>query len=197
MVRPAHRAGEIVGQIQIGDGAAHRDRPLVRNHVQQMPGALEEQIRLVRDCALRKLRSSSWACFWPRSLRFPMVMCSMEPVFASSDQKERHMLDGQRVDQPVRHRAQHLVQIGFRTQFAREFDQRPPVVVAVLVEEVAVQLFLQPVANRLEDERREQDQAHDGRRAQIFRAERTKRSGRRRCPAPPASPACTRSLAGR
>ncbi len=85
-------------------------------------------------------------------------------------QKERHVLDGKRMHQPVANRAQHFIQIRLRSQFAREFDQRPPIVVAVLIEEVTVQLFLQPVADRLKDEGGEQDQPDDGGRAQIFGA---------------------------
>ena len=46
----ADRTREIVGQIEIGDGPPHRDRPVVRDRVQQMPGALKEQIRLPRVC---------------------------------------------------------------------------------------------------------------------------------------------------
>ena len=74
------------------------------------------------------------------------------------------------MQQPVRHRAQHLIQIGFRAQLARELDQRAPVVVAVLVEEIAVELLLQPVSNGLKDERREQNQPHDRGGAQVLRS---------------------------
>ena len=47
-VLPAvRRAGQIVGQFQLGDGAAYSGGPLVRNHIQQIAGALEKQVRLV------------------------------------------------------------------------------------------------------------------------------------------------------
>jgi len=65
-----------------------------------------------------------------------------EPIVMVVRQEERHVLDGERVYQPVRHRAQHLVQIRFRSQFARELDQGAAIVVAVLIKEVAVELFL-------------------------------------------------------
>ena len=72
-----------------------------------------------------------------------------------------------RVQQTVGHRAQHFVQVGFRTQLAREFDQRAAIIVTVLIKEVAIQLFLQPVADGLENECREQNQADDGGRTQM------------------------------
>src|SRR5262249_19647570 len=50
-----------------------------------------------------------------------------------------------------------------------EFDQGTPVIVTVLVEEVPVELFLQPVANRLKDERGEHDQSYDRSRAEVLR----------------------------
>ncbi len=60
------------------------------------------------------------------------------------------MLDLQRLQQAFAHGTQRGVEIGFRTQLAREFDQSAAVIVPVLVK-VAIEAFLNPVADGLEE----------------------------------------------
>jgi hypothetical protein len=71
-------------------------------------------------------------------------------------QEKRQVFNGKRLQETLAHGSKHGVQIGLRTQRAREFDQCAPVIVAVAVE-VPVQAFLNPVANRLEKKGRHQD----------------------------------------
>ncbi len=168
-----HAAREIVGEIQLGNRSTNRDRPLMRHRVQQMPRALEEQVGLaglIAQLIAQKAEVQFLRLLLAALLPIAQRHVQLEPIVVArrfARQEKRHMLDGQRVQQPVRHRAQHLVQIRFRSQLARELDQRAPVVVAILIEEVTVQLFLQPIPNRLEDERRKQNQTHDCGRAEI------------------------------
>ena len=140
----------------------------MRDSVQQVPRAFKEQVRFAR------LRAEKTEIQLLRVLLAAVLLDTLSHVQVElviiAGQEERHMLDGKRVHQPIANRAQHFVQICFRSQLARKLDQRAAVVVAVLIEEIAVQLFLQPVANGLEDERREQNQSDDRGRAQIFGA---------------------------
>ncbi len=66
--------------------------------------------------------------------------------------KEREVFDLQRLQQPVADRGEHGVEIGFGAELSREFDQGEAVIVTVFVE-MAVEAFLNPVANGLEEER--------------------------------------------
>ena len=67
------------------------------------------------------------------------------------------MLDGEGAKETVRDGAQHAVEVGFGAEFAGEFDEGAAVVVAVAIEDVAVQDFLEPVADGLEDEGGDED----------------------------------------
>ena len=64
----------------------------------------------------------------------------------------------ERSDQPFADGLEHMVQVGFRAQLAGELDQRPPVIVTIFVEDVAIELLLDPVPDRLKYERRNQDE---------------------------------------
>ncbi len=116
----------------------------MRHRVQQMPRALKEQIRLSRfraqEAQVEFLALFLTALLAVTQRHFQPERSGLFRRFVQ--QEKRHVLDRQSVYQPVRHRSQHLVQIGFRAQFACEFDQRAPVIIAVFVEEIAVQLFL-------------------------------------------------------
>ena len=62
------------------------------------------------------------------------------------------MPDVESLDEAVRHGCQHSVQVGLRTQFAREFHERAAIVVAIPIE-VLVQTLLNPVTDGLEQKR--------------------------------------------
>ena len=74
------------------------------------------------------------------------------------DQEECQMLNGERPQETFRGRRKHLVKIRLGAKFAREFDQRAPVVVALFVEEILIQVLLDPLANRLKDEGGDDDE---------------------------------------
>ena len=77
------------------------------------------------------------------------------------------MLDAQGLQQPLAHDGQRGVQVGLRTQFPGELHQGPAVVVAVAVE-MPVQPLLHPVADGLEEERRDQHHGHQAGVAQVL-----------------------------
>jgi len=85
-------------------------------------------------------------------------------------QEEGHVVHRERVQQPLADAAQRAVEIHLRSELAREAEQRAAVVEAVAVEDVPVELLLDPVAQRLEDQRRNQHQQHHGRRAEFVAA---------------------------
>ncbi len=62
------------------------------------------------------------------------------------------------------------MQLGRRPQLARELDQRAPVIIAVLVEVIAVELLANPRPDRLKHERRDQDHEDHGQHRQLARA---------------------------
>ena len=77
------------------------------------------------------------------------------PGLLAIGEEESHMADRERLHQPVGHGLQHVVEVRFRVQLAGEFDQRAAIVVTVAVE-IAVEPLLNPVADRLKQERRDQ-----------------------------------------
>ena len=64
----------------------------------------------------------------------------------------------QRADHAVGNGFEHFVEVRFGAEFAGEFDERAAIVVAVFVEVVAVEQFLEPVPDGLKDEDRDQQQ---------------------------------------
>ena len=153
---------------------------------------------------LRKLRSSSSrldarpAAGWGPS---PSAGGIPVPLFALLGQEEGQVLDGQGLQQPLAHDGEHGVQIGLRAQLAGELHQRAAVVVAVAVE-MPVQPLLNPVADRLEQERGDQHHGHQAGVAQVLEVLfapgcPARRRCRRKPPARTASPACRRSRGGR
>ncbi len=134
----AHHAGQVVGEIQIGDGAAHRGRPGARNGIQLMARALEEQIRLSGSFQSRKLKiqlvglRGGQPRIGAHGLLQAEARLRLAPVLLREEKCQ--VLDGERLQQPVAHRGQHGVQIRLRAQFAREFHQGAAVIVAVAVE---------------------------------------------------------------
>ena len=162
----AHRARHVIRQVQVGDGAPHRRRPRSRNGVDLMVGALEEQVRLrqlpVEETQIRiAFRGGGEPRVGAHRAAQPEDRIAGRGEHALFAQEEGQVAHRERGDQPLAGLGQHRIQIGFRAKLLREFDQRAAVIVAVAVE-MAVQLLLNPGADRLEQE--SADQHHDQRR---------------------------------
>src|SRR5205807_7947642 len=93
----------------------------------------------------------------------------LEHLVVFPRQEKPDMLYGERVNQAIPNRFEHRIQICLRAELAAELDQRAAIIVAILVEEIAVELFLEPIPDGLEDKCREENEAHDHRRTDVIR----------------------------
>src|SRR4051812_21645760 len=123
-----------------------------------MAGAFEKKIKLIgvwREEAQNEMRAGPVLFYFFGSHSELENTLAVGPFVGTRLlNKERHMPDGKRTKEAVSNGFEHHVKIGFRTQFPSEFDQRTPVIVAVLIKVVAVQLLLDPVADGLENKSR-------------------------------------------
>ena len=99
----ADRARQIVGQIQIRDGLAHRDRPGARYGVQLMARALEKQVRFrqfpVQEAEVQIVRARRRpGADWGPS---PSCRRNAVPSSVSCGEEKRQVLDAQGLQQPV------------------------------------------------------------------------------------------------
>ena len=161
--RPAvHAAGDEVVQIEIGDGAARCGRlldPPARALEEEIgPAAVdrqrfeEAQVEPAPTVGTQRagLDRPAAVVAQPEALGQPVARLGSARL---AGQKDRHAAHIEGFDQPLPHGDQHALGIGRGTQLGREIDQRAAVVIALAVE-AAVEALLDPVAQRMEQQRR-------------------------------------------
>ncbi len=88
------------------------------------------------------------------------VKAATGPIFAAEEEGDAVEAEG--VEETVAQGLEHGVAVGFRAELAGEGDESLAIVVTVFIKDVAVHLFLEPVADGLKDEGGEEDEGDDG-----------------------------------
>src|SRR5262249_2289921 len=149
----------VVREIEIGDGLALGGWHGPRDGVYQVARASEEQVgrffaaarsRLIEETQIERIASSDHTPVAVPQSDTHLEIEARGGAFgnflrAFPGQEEGQVADVQRVPQPLSYRREHRIEIGFRTQLARELDHLLAVIVAVAVE-VAIEPLLYPVA---------------------------------------------------
>jgi hypothetical protein len=77
-------------------------------------------------------------------------------------EEECDVADRERVEETLADTAEGAVEIHLGAEFTGEDDEGAAVIVAVAIKDVAVQLLLDPITERLEDERGDEDEQDHG-----------------------------------
>ena len=164
----AHGAGQVIGEVEIADGPPHAGGPGARYRVELMAGPLKEKVGFrelpIEEAEIQALVAGRGQP-WIRA--HGLLEPELRRAVVLFRQEERQVLDAQGLAQALPDRRQHPVEVGFGTELAGELHQGPPVIVAVAIE-IAVEPLLNPVADGLEQERRDQHDRDQPGIAQVF-----------------------------